>query len=60
LAHADSANHKWNTVAKFNQKYQHDYWRKDGALPKKAGGHDGIDYFCIYDFIKMVRTGAPP
>ncbi len=58
--HGTSADHKWDPVAKFVEEYQHDYWRNDGTLAKKAGGHGGIDYFCIHDFIKMVRTGQPP
>jgi len=58
--HGTSADYNWDPVDKFKEQYQHDYWRTDGAMAKKAGGHGGIDYFCIHDFIKMVRTGEPP
>ena len=50
----------WDPVAKFQEKYAHPFWKKDGATALKAGGHGGKDYFVIRDFLKMVRTGKPP
>jgi hypothetical protein len=50
----------WGSMVDHKDKWQHDYWRKGGDMARKAGGHGGIDYFCLYDFVKMVRTGQPP
>ena len=52
--------HKWGSLGEFSEKYEHPYWRNDGDMARKAGGHGGIDYFCVHDFVKMVRTGKPP
>lgn len=51
---------KWGSIDDVTEKWQHPYWRKDGPLAIQAGGHGGIDYFCLRDFVKMVRTGEPP
>jgi hypothetical protein len=29
-------------------------------MARKAGGHGGIDYFCVHDFVKMVRENRKP
>ena len=52
--------HKWDSLEQYYDKWQHSYWRKDGEMARRAGGHGGIDYFVIYDFLRMVRTGEPP
>ena len=44
----------------YQQEYQHPYWRTSGAVAQGAGGHGGIDYFCIRDFLKMVRENREP
>jgi hypothetical protein len=51
---------KWDQMSQYYDKWQHSYWRKDGEMARRAGGHGGIDYFVIYDFLRMVRTGEPP
>lgn len=50
----------WEPLEKYQDKYQHPYWRKDGAVARKFGGHGGIDYYCIYDFVKMLREDKEP
>jgi len=50
----------WAPLAGYKPKYQHRYWRKDGELARQSGGHEGIDFFCIYDFVQMVRSGKTP
>ena len=50
----------WEPLDKHQDKYQHSYWRKEGLVAQKFGGHGGIDYYCIYDFVKMVREDKEP
>jgi len=50
----------WVPLAQYKPKYQHRYWRKDGEVARQSGGHEGIDFFCIYDFVEMVRSGKKP
>lgn len=54
------AHDAWEPLDEFQEKYQHPYWRKDGALAQRFGGHGGIDYYCIDDFVKMVREDREP
>ena len=58
--HGDSPLHKWESVEKFQEKYRHPFWRKDSAAARKAGGRGGMDYFCIRDFVDMVRHDREP
>jgi hypothetical protein len=50
----------WEPLEKYEADYQHPYWRKDGAEAQRAGGHGGIDYYCIRDFVKMLREDKEP
>ncbi|NOX55319.1 MAG: hypothetical protein GXP27_12955 [Planctomycetes bacterium] len=50
----------WDPVEKFLEKYRHPFWRKDAATALKTGGHGGMDYFCIRDFVAMVRHDQEP
>ena len=51
---------KWDPVDKFLDKYRHPFWRKDSATALKTGGHGGMDYFCIRDFVEMIRHDREP
>jgi predicted dehydrogenase len=50
----------WEPLQTYQQKYQHPYWRESSVAAKRAGGHGGMDYFCIRDFLKMVREDREP
>ncbi|MFH1267785.1 MAG: Gfo/Idh/MocA family oxidoreductase [Planctomycetota bacterium] len=52
--------HQWGQLDEFAEKYEHEYWRKDGETARRAGGHGGIDYHCVSDFVKMVRRNRKP
>ena len=45
---------------KYQPKYQHPYWRENGDVARRVGGHGGIDYHCISDFVKMLREVKEP
>jgi predicted dehydrogenase len=47
-------------LAKYADKFEHPYYRADGDTATKAGGHGGIDYFVIREFVKMVREKKEP
>jgi predicted dehydrogenase len=50
----------WDPVEKFLEKYRHPFWRTDGATALKTGGHGGMDYFCLRDFVDMIRYDHEP
>jgi hypothetical protein len=50
----------WDPVEKFLDKYRHPFWRKDAATALKTGGHGGMEYFCLRDFVDMVRYDREP
>ena len=45
---------------KYAEEFEHEYYRKDGETAKKAGGHGGIDYYVVREFVKMVREDEEP
>lgn len=55
-----SENERWKSLDEYEPEFRHHYWRTDGEMAIRASGHQGIDFFCIYDFVKMVRTGKAP
>ena len=52
--------HQWGKLDEFAEKYEHEFWRKDGETARRAGGHGGIDYHCVRDFVTMVRENRKP
>ncbi|MBC8871691.1 MAG: Gfo/Idh/MocA family oxidoreductase [Planctomycetes bacterium] len=50
----------WDPVEEFFEKYRHPFWRKDEKTALATGGHGGMDYFCIRDFVAMCRHGQAP
>jgi hypothetical protein len=50
----------WTPTDEFLKKYRHPWWAKDSESAKKAGGHGGMDYFCLRDFVDMVRGDHEP
>ena len=47
-------------VAKYADKYEHEFYRQDGETAIKTGGHGGIDYFVDREFARVVRDGKEP
>ena len=54
------AHENWDPVADYYEKYDNPNWLAGSAQAKKCGGHGGIDYFVIRDFVKMVRENKRP
>ena len=54
------ADYRWDSVDKFMKKYRHPWWIEGSETAKKAGGHGGMDYFCLRDFVDMVRYDREP
>lgn len=52
--------HRWDSLSDYYNKWQHSYWRKEGEKARAAGGHAGIDYLCVRDFVDMVRYDREP
>jgi hypothetical protein len=50
----------WRLVQEYKAQYQHSYWRKEGEAAGRIGGHGGIDYYCMNDFVKMIREDKEP
>ena len=54
------ADYRWDSVDKFMKKYRHPWWIEGSETARKAGGHGGMDYFCLLDFVDMVRYDREP
>lgn len=55
-----SPSYEFEPIAKYYEKFDHPFWRKDADIARKTGGHGGMDYFCIRDFVKMLREDREP
>jgi hypothetical protein len=51
---------EWRSVDEFLEKYRHPWWTKEGQKALKTGGHGGMDYFCLRDFVGMLRCDREP
>ncbi|NUQ65376.1 MAG: hypothetical protein HUU20_23155 [Pirellulales bacterium] len=51
---------EWRPVGEFLEKHRHPYWHKDAATALKTGGHGGMDYFCLRDFVSVLRDDHEP
>ncbi len=49
----------WQRPDEYRGEYQHPWWVSMGDAASKTG-HFGGDYFVVYDFVRMVRTGREP
>jgi predicted dehydrogenase len=47
--------HQWEAWKPYEEKYLHNWWLEGG----KGGGHGGVDYIMIREFIKAVRQKGP-
>jgi predicted dehydrogenase len=54
-----SPGHKWEPLEKYQDDYQHPYWKQEGDKAKTTG-HGGGDWFVMRDFVDAVRTGKSP
>lgn len=50
---------RWEPLAGYHDQFAHPWWRewKEQAL---RTGHQGSDYFVIFDFVRMLKTGREP
>jgi predicted dehydrogenase len=54
-----SPHETWELLEKYQDQYEHPYWKQHGDEASKTG-HGGGDYFVIADFLQAIRTGQSP
>jgi predicted dehydrogenase len=54
-----SPHDKWEPLAKYRDRYEHPYWRKDGELASSTG-HGGGDFFVMREFYRAVAEDREP
>ncbi len=54
-----SADHQWEAMESWLEKYDHPLWKKYGEFATQAG-HGGIDFFVLHDFVEAVKTNTAP
>ena len=50
---------QWEALDAYRDEYRHPWFKKWGTEAGKTG-HWGGDYFCMYDFVRMLKTGREP
>lgn len=50
---------QWERLDAYRTEFEHPWWKKWGE-PASKTGHWGGDYFVMYDFVRMVKTGREP
>lgn len=56
----DKADHRWQTVDAYKEKYEHNLWRVVGEQARKLGGHGGMDYLMCWRLVQCIREGLVP
>ena len=56
----DKANHQWQPIDAYKEKYEHNLWRVVGETARKLGGHGGMDYLMCWRLVQCLREGLVP
>jgi hypothetical protein len=56
----DGPMHQWQPVDKYVAKYRHPWWTAEGENAAKVGGHGGMDYFCLREFVHVIVQDREP
>jgi hypothetical protein len=56
----DKADHRWQTIDAYKEKYEHNLWRVVGEQARKLGGHGGMDYLMCWRLVQCFREGLVP
>lgn len=56
----DKADHRWQTIDAYKEKYEHNLWRVVGEQARKLGGHGGMDYLMCWRLVECFRQGLVP
>ncbi len=56
----DKADHRWQTIDAYKEKYEHYLWRVVGEQARKLGGHGGMDYLMCWRLVECFRQGLVP
>jgi len=51
---------EWKPSDQFMSQWQHPYWKRRSKAAVQQGGHGGIDWFVLYDFVNMIRHNREP
>lgn len=52
--------HRWTTLDKYREPFEHRLWREVGAVARQQGGHGGMDYLMCYRLVQCMREGLEP
>ncbi len=56
----DKADHRWQTIDAYKEKFEHSLWRVVGEQARKLGGHGGMDYLMCWRLVQCMREGLVP
>ncbi|MBX3288833.1 MAG: Gfo/Idh/MocA family oxidoreductase [Acidobacteria bacterium] len=56
----DKADHRWQTIDAYKEKFEHSLWRVVGEQARKLGGHGGMDYLMCWRLVQCMREGLIP
>jgi hypothetical protein len=54
------AEHDWESIEPYKEKYEHPLWKEHGELARQLGGHGGMDFIMNYRLIQCYRKGMAP
>ncbi len=56
----DGPMHTWQPIDEYKKRYRHPWWTQDGDDASKVGGHGGMDYFCLREFVRLITDHHAP
>jgi len=54
------AEHAWQPIDAYKDKYEDALWKRQGELAQKLGGHGGMDFLMSWRLVQCMRNGLPP
>ena len=53
-------NEDWQNIDSFREKYEHPFWKTNGEMARKTGGHGGMDYIMNFRLMDCLKRGLLP
>ena len=56
----DPNSEEYTPIDKYKEQYEHPFWKRQGELARKMGGHGGMDFVMLYRLIECMHKGLAP
>jgi hypothetical protein len=56
----NSPTEEFSAIDTFKARYEHRFWKENGEMARKLGGHNGMDFIMVSRLVECMRKGLVP